>query len=61
VRGGDTEEDALVLVLTGTAVMLAGCGGSGAKRTADSHRSSAPSVFGNTANKVLYSIEEEDN
>lgn len=33
-----------VLVMIGTAVMLAGCGGSGGKHTADSHRASAPPV-----------------
>jgi hypothetical protein len=32
------------MVITGTVLVLAGCGGSGAKRTADSHHASAPPV-----------------
>jgi hypothetical protein len=32
------------MVITGTVLVLAGCGGSGAKRTADSHQASAPPV-----------------
>jgi hypothetical protein len=34
----------LALVITGTVVALAGCGGSGAKRSTDSHHASAPPV-----------------